>query len=52
MKHVNKYYPDLRLLFTLFLPKQNKFIRAFLRLGINSFLFTAVAVPALQYLLR
>lgn len=51
MKRVNKYYPDSRLLFTLFLPKQNKFIHAFLRPGINSFLFTAVAVPALQCLL-
>lgn len=51
MKRVNKYYPDSRLLFTLFLRKQNKFIHAFLRPGINSFLFTAVAAPALQCLL-
>lgn len=35
MKHVNKYYLDLRLLFILFLLKQNKFIHAFSRPGIN-----------------
>lgn len=36
-KRVDKYYPDLRLLFILFLPKQNTFTHAFSRLGINCF---------------
>lgn len=34
VKRVDKYYPDSRRLFILFLPKQNTFTHAFSKLGI------------------